>query len=298
MTAPKKSALGKGLGALLDSNDVMKPVVKYVKTGVSEIEIHKIDANPHQPRTRFDEESLFELAENIKQIGLIQPITVREVLPDKYQIISGERRWRASKMAGLAQIPAYVRKTNDEDVLLLSLVENVQREDLDAIEIALSYQRLIDECRFTQEQLSDKVSKPRTSITNYLRLLKLPAEIQAGIINKDISMGHAKVLIGVDDYEMQVKFYTEIIDKDLSVRKVEELIKHFQEHKSDGEVKRKNPVNSLPTEYVDLQNQLSEALSTNVKLKKRLEGKGEIVIPFNSEEDFDRIIGILEKLQQ
>jgi len=302
MSTPKKSVLGKGLGALLDTSDVVRPVAKPIHSGVSEIDIDKIEANPNQPRSRFDEESLLELADNIKQIGLIQPITVREVSPDKYQIISGERRWRASKLIELKTIPAYVRKTNDEDVLLLALVENVQREDLDAIEIAVTYQRLIDECNLTHDQLSEKVSKPRATITNYLRLLKLPPEIQAGIINRDLTMGHAKALISVDDYDFQVKLYTDIISQDLSVRRIEELVRDFQTRKNSGLVATDEkgkivPNKTLPPEYVALQDQLSDIFKSKIKLKKSPQGKGEIVIPFQTEDDFERLIHIIEKIQ-
>ena len=294
MSTPKKSVLGKGLGALLDTSDVIRPVTKHTQSGVSEIDIIKIEANPNQPRSRFDEDSLRELSENIKQIGLIQPITVREISPDKYQIISGERRWRASKLAGLLNIPAYFRKTNDEDVLLLALVENVQREDLDAIEIAVSYKRLLDECSLTQDQLSDKVSKPRATIANYLRLLYLPPEIQAGIINREITMGHAKALVGVSDSELQTKLYTEIISQDLSVRRVEELARDYQGKKNSTEAKQ---TKTLPEEYQVLQEQLSGIFKSKIKLKKNPQGKGEIVIPFTSEEDFERLISMIEKIQ-
>lgn len=300
MSTPKKSVLGKGLSALMDTSDFSSAITKHVKSGISEIEIEKIEANPNQPRTRFDEEALIELSNNIKQNGLIQPITVREIESGKYQIISGERRWRASKMAGLESMPVYVRKTNDEDVLLHSLIENVQREDLDAIEIAISYHRLLEECQLTQEQLSEKVSKPRATVANYLRLLKLPSEIQAGIINRDISMGHAKVISGLDDYELQVKLYTEIITNELSVRKTEDLCKALQQNNSESKDVITSPKinnNGFPAEYESLKNQLTKVFSSNVKLKKNTNGKGEIVIPFNNEEEFERLISILDKLQ-
>lgn len=302
MSTPKKSVLGKGLGALLDTSDYPKSVSHHVKSGVAELEIEKIEANPNQPRTRFDEDAINELSENIAQIGLIQPITVREIEPDKFQIISGERRWRASKLAGLTSIPAYIRKTNDEDVLLYSLVENVQREDLDPIEIAVSYQRLIDECQLTQEQLSKRVSKPRPTITNFLRLLKLPPEIQAGIINREISIGHAKVLIGIDDYDTQVKLYTDIITDDLSVRRLEELAKEYQAAKLNNEnggiaVVKPKKSTQFPAEYEALQQQLNSVFNANVRMKKNPNGKGEIIIPFQTEDEFDRLIGVLERLQ-
>ena len=302
MSSPKKSVLGKGLSALMDTSDFSSAITKHVKSGISEIEIEKIEANPNQPRTRFDEDALIELSNNIKQNGLIQPITVREIESGKYQIISGERRWRASKMAGLESLPVYVRKTNDEDVLLHSLIENVQREDLDAIEIAISYHRLLEECKLTQEQLSEKVSKPRATVANYLRLLKLPSEIQAGIINRDISMGHAKVISGLDDYELQVKLYTEIITNELSVRKTEDLCKVLQEgvpeNKDAISLPKLKSNNGFPAEYESLKNQLTKVFSSNVKLKKGSNGKGEIVIPFNNEDEFACLISVFEKLQE
>jgi ParB family chromosome partitioning protein len=301
MTTPKKSVLGKGLSALMDSGDYSSSITSHVKSGVADIDLNSIIANPHQPRSRFDEDALAELSDNIKQIGLIQPITVREISNNRFQIISGERRWRASKMAGLDVIPAYIRKTNDEEVLLHSLIENIQREDLDPIEIAVSYQRLIDECQLTQEQLSEKVSKPRTTITNFMRLLKLPPEMQAGIINREISIGHAKVLSGINDSEIQMRLYTDIISNDLTVRQAEALSKQLQEQGSstidaNHEVKIKNH-NGFPSEYEGLKNQLITVFNSNVKLKKNPNGKGEIVIPFSNEEEFERLIGVIEKLQ-
>ena len=301
MTTFKKNVLGKGLAALMDTTDYSGSITKHVKSGISDIDINSIEANPNQPRTRFDEDALIELSNNIKQIGLIQPITVREIQDDRFQIVSGERRWRASKMAGMETIPAYIRKTNDDEILLVSLIENVQREDLDAIEIAVSYQRLIDECQLTQEQLSERVSKPRTSITNYMRLLKLPPEMQAGIINREISIGHAKVLSGINDSEIQIKLYTEIIANDLTVRKAEELSKVLQEEntldKSKVNITKSTTSNGFPLEYESLKNQLITVFNANIKLKKNPNGKGEIVIPFGNEEEFERLIGVLEKLQ-
>jgi len=302
MTTPKKSVLGKGLSALMDSSsNYSNTITNHVKSGIADIDINNIEANPNQPRTRFDEDALLELSSNIKQIGLIQPITVREIANNRYQIISGERRWRASKMAGLENIPAYIRKTNDEEILLHSLVENVQREDLDPIEIAVSYQRLIEECNLTQEQLSEKVSKPRTTVTNFMRLLKLPPEMQAGIINREITIGHAKVLSGINDSEIQIKLYTEIIANDLTVRRSEELSKAFQEDTSDNnnsvKIPKSKPSNGFPPEYESLKDQLTTVFNANVKLKKNPNGKGEIVIPFGNEEEFERLIGVLEKLQ-
>ena len=301
MTTPKKSVLGKGLSALMDSGDYNNSITSHVKSGVADIELDAIIANPNQPRSRFDEDALAELSDNIKQIGLIQPITVREISHNRYQIISGERRWRASKMAGLEVIPAYIRKTNDEEILLHSLIENIQREDLDAIEIAVSYQRLIDECQLTQEQLSEKVSKPRTTITNFMRLLKLPPEMQAGIINREISIGHAKVLSGINDSEIQMRLYTEVISNDLTVRQAEALSKALQEANENGvsssQTAKPKSQNGFTAEYESLKNQLITVFNSNVKLKKNPNGKGEIIIPFSNEEEFERLLGVIEKLQ-
>lgn len=292
----KKSALGKGLGALIsDADQVGKPVQRPAQSSINEIEIEKIEVNPNQPRTRFDEESIEELATSIRELGIIQPITLREMSEGKYQIISGERRFRASRLAGLEKVPAFVRKANDEEMLAMALVENVQREDLDAIEIAISYQRLIDECNLTQDKLGERVGKKRTTVTNYLRLLKLPPEIQTGIINKDISMGHARALISVEDPDMKVKIYTDIIEQDLSVRKTEELVKAL---KSGEEPKKETakPKMTLPEEYFNLQQKIADRLKASIKLKRNDDGKGEIVIPFTSDDDLERIMGIFDKL--
>lgn len=293
----KKSALGKGLGALIsDAGQVGKPIVqRSPQSGVNEIEISLIETNPFQPRTKFDEESLEELSASIKALGLIQPITLREIEAGKYQIISGERRYRASKMAGLTKVPAYVRTANDEEMLSMALVENIQRDDLDAIEVAVSYQRLIDECNLTQEKLSERVGKKRTTVTNYLRLLKLPPEIQLGIINKDISMGHARALISLEDHDQKVKIYTDIIEQDLSVRKTEEIV-HALKNGSSDEKKIQKPKSILAEEYLSLQNKIADKLKSSIKLKRSEDGKGEIIIPFSSDDDLERIIGFFDTL--
>lgn len=280
----KKSALGKGIGALLtDAGNVGKPIQRPpLKTGV-DLELSKIKANPNQPRTKFDEEALAELAESIKQLGLVQPITVRKFKDDEYQIISGERRYRAAKIAGLETVPVYVRDVAEDDVLAMALVENVQREDLDAIEIATSYQRLIDECKLTQEKLSERVGKKRATISNYLRLLKLPPEIQFGIINEDISMGHARALIGVEDNDFQVRLFTKIIETGMSVRETEDMIRKTKE-KSIIET---SPVKNEPDAFDALRADLSEKLHADVKFSINPNGKGKIVIPFTSEADLE-----------
>jgi len=241
----KKNALGRGLGALIDGADTY--TVQEAVASISEIEISKIVANPFQPRTKFDEEALNELATSIKEIGIIQPITLRKIADDQYQIIAGERRFRASKIAGLSSIPAYVRTANDEAMLEMALVENIQREDLDAIEIALSYQRLIDECKLTQELLSERVGKKRSTVTNYLRLLKLPAKIQKGIVEKSISMGHARALVNIKESDMQLMIFDEIIKNEYSVRRVEEMVRNYMEAGAGFQLEKKVRLPKFPT---------------------------------------------------
>lgn len=291
----KKSALGRGLGALIDgANDA--PQIIEASSAINEIEISKIVANPYQPRTKFDEEALNELATSIKEIGIIQPITLRKIDDDQYQIIAGERRFRASKLAGLTSIPAFVRTADDEAMLEMALVENIQREDLDAIEIALSYQRLIDECKLTQESLSDRVGKKRSTVTNYLRLLKLPARIQKGIVEKNISMGHARALVNIQDSEMQLMIYDEIIKNEFSVRRVEEIVRNYNENADSFQPTEKVKSQKFPTEYQDLHSHLSKHFQSKVDFRMDQTGKGKIIIPFASTKDLERILGILDKL--
>lgn len=285
----KRNALGRGLGALIDDADKNRDE----NSSISEIAIEEIEANPFQPRTKFDEEALQELAASIKEIGIIQPITLRKIEEHKYQIIAGERRFRASKIAGLKTVTAYVRTAEDEGMLEMALVENIQREDLDAIEIALSYQRLIDECKLTQENLSDRVGKKRSTVSNYLRLLKLPALIQKGIVDKTISMGHARALVNIKNPEDQLAIYEEILKNDYSVRKVEELVRKLN---SMEPTTPPAPKQKHPEEYGELKEHLSRFFKTNVDFTLNNKGKGKIVIPFGSSKDLERIIGILDKL--
>lgn len=284
----KRNALGKGLGALIE--DAGNDQGHHVDS-VNEIEISKIEVNPYQPRTNFNEEALSELASSIKEIGVIQPITVRKINEEKYQLITGERRFRASKMAGIKKIPAFIRVADDQAMLEMALVENIQREDLDAIEVAISYQRLIEECKLTQENLSGRVGKKRTTISNYLRLLKLPAEIQLGIRDKRISMGHARALINIDDPEKQLKTYYRIIDEGLSVRKTEEVIRQVNEKAKTA--KTKNNKAKLPEEYKQLKEHLADRFNTNIDFKRNDNGRGKIIIPFKSDKDLERIMAIL-----
>lgn len=293
MTA-KKSALGRGLGALIDDAKYEKrPVNEAVSTSaIAEIEISKIEANPFQPRTEFDEDALRELSESIKELGVIQPITVKKLDDGNFQLISGERRTRASKLAGLKKIIAFVRDANDQGMLEMALVENIQREDLNSIEVAVTYQRLMDECNLTQEKLSERVGKKRTTITNYLRLLKLPAEIQIGVRDNRISMGHAKALVNVENNDTRLKIYHKIINEGLSVRGTEALVRetNYPVRKEEN----RNKV-QLPKQYLSFKNSLNSKLNTKVDLKRNDNGKGSIIISFNSEDEFMRISKLLSE---
>ncbi|MFN0293052.1 ParB/RepB/Spo0J family partition protein [Pedobacter helvus] len=297
MTFQRKTGLGKGLSALLDDNETVntsKPAVENVDVtpqvgSISAISIADIETNPYQPRTEFDQVALNELSESIKVQGLIQPITVRKN-GNKYQLISGERRFRASKLAGLTEIPAYIRTADNQQMLEMALIENIQRENLNAIEVALSFQQMIDECNLKAEQLGERVGKNRTTVANYLRLLKLPPAIQASIRDNKISMGHARALISVDDEEKQLFIHQEIIDKGLSVRKVEDLVRGI------NHVQVKTPVKqeAVSFEYQKLQNDLASKFATKVKLKVKDNGKGAIEIPFVNNDDLNRILELLD----
>jgi len=302
----RKTGLGKGLSALLDDSESINPPKNQGVNPVSEtrqegtnninpiglINISDIQTNPYQPRTEFDQVALNELAESIRVQGLIQPITVRKNAANQYQLISGERRLRASRLAGLTQIPAYVRSANDQQMLEMALIENIQRENLNAIEVALSFQRMLEECNLKQEQLGERVGKNRSTVTNYLRLLKLPPAIQISIRDQKISMGHARALINVDQTDKQLFLHQEIIDKGLSVRKVEELVRSI----NSVEVKPKfqRQPKGVSFEYQKLQKDLTSKFATKVKLKVNDNGKGAIEIPFVSDDDLNRILGLLD----
>lgn len=293
----RKNALGKGLGALIEETpENSSPTNQDVGfQSTFEVNINDVETNPFQPRANFDEEALEELAISIKEIGIIQPITVRQVEGSQtYQLISGERRLKASSKAGLSTIPAYIRSANDQEMLEMVLVENIQREDLDSIEIAMSYQRLMEECMLTQEKVSDRVGKKRATITNYLRLLKLPPEIQLGIREKQISMGHARSIITIEDPDQQLKVYHRIIKEGLSVRKTEELVRKVQEG-TDQSQNTGKANNEIPQAYKELRNELREYLNTKVDFKKNTKNNGgKIIIPFQSGDDLERIMTILE----
>lgn len=298
--ATKKSALGKGLSALLSGADDYNTTtaVQEIKAGsVALVLVEDIEANPFQPRTEFEEQALQELAASIREMGIIQPVTLRKLDKGKYQLISGERRFRASQIAGLIEIPAYVREANDQEMLEMALVENIQREDLNAIEIALSYQRLIDELEFTQEQLSERVAKQRSTITNYLRLLKLPVVIQQGIREGKISMGHARALVSAGDEKVQTKIYYQAVHKGLSVRQVEELVRKHQQEKKQTAAADEHTAdddNKL-TKYRLYGDKLSGVLKHPIQIVQDKKGKGKIVIHFESEQDLDKIIEFFDK---
>ena len=291
MAAKRRNALGKGLSALLDDNEVAKKEnTSSVNPAIfNEISISEIETNPYQPRDFFDEEALNELAESIKVQGIIQPITVRRLSNNEYQLISGERRFQASKIAGLDKIPAYIRKADDQQMLEMGLIENIQREDLNAIEIALSYQRLLEEIGLKQEDLGKRVGKNRATVNNYLRLLKLPPAIQIALQQQKISMGHARALITVDSIDTQLAIFERILKEDLSVRKVEGLVRDYQPKE------KKEKVNTaLSPEFKGLQDKLSSHFGTKIHLNKDLKNKGQIKIPFASLEDLNRLLDILD----
>lgn len=294
----KKNALGRGLGALIE--EVPRAHTPVQNELIQEISLDLIDVNPYQPRTSFDEEALNDLAISIKELGIIQPITVRKTTSGRYQIISGERRTRASRIAKLETIPAYIRTADDQGMLEMALVENIQRQDLDAIEVAISYQRLIDECNLTQEVLSDRVGKKRATISNYLRLLKLPAEIQKGIRRGIIGMGHARALITIDDIDLQLQLFEETIRKELSVRQIEDLVRTIQENKKSKDATPQNKdiqTSNIEEGYNTLQENLTSLFSTSVLLKRNSKGKGNLVIHFRDDSELERLLNMFENLK-
>ena len=286
MATQKRNALGRGLDALLSMDDVKTEG----SSSINEIELAKITVNPNQPRREFDETALQELADSIAEIGIIQPITLRKLSDDEYQIIAGERRYRASQRAGLKTIPAYIRTADDENMMEMALIENIQREDLNAVEIALAYQHLLDQYELTQERLSERIGKKRTTIANYLRLLKLPAPIQMALQNKQLDMGHARALISLGDPKLQVKIFEEIQEHGYSVRKVEAV--------KSGTRKITPKRGKLPEEFNLLKQQLSGFFNTKVQLTCSEKGKGKISIPFGNEEELERIMEIFDTLKK
>jgi ParB family chromosome partitioning protein len=290
-----RKSLGRGLDSILQSpeTDITSRDISgdFVAGAVAEIDINLIETNPFQPRTEFDETALRELAQSIKEQGVIQPVTVRKLGYNKYQLISGERRLRASKMAGLTKIPAFIRVANDEQMLELALIENIHRENLNAIEVAISYQRLIDECNLTQEEVSEKVGKSRSAVANFLRLLKLPPEVQLAIRDGHITMGHARALININDKEEQLKLLQQIIMEEMTVRQTEELA-----DKAKGKAEReRKQTNFIPEHFKSKIKKLSQTLNTKVKVKRNVKGQGSVVIDFRDEAEFDRIMELFNQ---
>ena len=298
MTTKKstKRVLGRGLDAILSSPDTditSKDISgNYVAGAIAELDVDQIDANPFQPRTDFDEAMLRELADSIKSQGVIQPVTVRKMGREHYQLIAGERRLKASKLAGLKTIPAFIRVANDEQMLEMALIENIHRQNLNAIEVAISYKRLIKECDLTQEQLSEKVGKNRTTITNFLRLLKLPPEIQIALRDGTITMGHARALLSLEKEASQLRLLKRVLDEGLSVRQTEQMVR---EENQSGSRKKKEKSPELPEKYKKFTAALSGLLGTRVSLKRNNKGAGSIVISFKDDAALERVVSVLEK---
>ena len=293
----KFPALGRGLDALISDDEVQTSGF----SSINEVELSKIVPNANQPRREFDEEAMQELADSIAEIGIIQPITLRKMDNDTYQIIAGERRWRASQMAGLNTIPAYIRTADDEHMMQMALVENIQREDLNAIEIALAYQNLMEQAHLTQDGLSEKIGKNRATIANYLRLLKLPAQVQMALRNKTIDQGHARALLGLDSPALQVKLFNEIQERGYSVRQVEQMVKALNNGETIESGRRKltdKKTQRLPEEFTALKGKLSDFFQTKVQMTCSPAGKGRITIPFATEEDMERIISLLDRMKE
>ncbi len=291
----KYNALGRGLDALISTEAVRT----QGSSTISEIPIDQIEPNSNQPRSLFDEDKLRELAESIREIGIIQPITLRQIAENRFQIIAGERRWRASQIAGLKSIPAYIRTINDENVMEMALVENIQREDLNPIEIALAYEHLLESTGETQEQVSMRVGKSRANVANYLRLLKLPAQVQMALQKKEIDMGHARALLAIDSPSTQLQLFKEIVKNGWSVRKVEQMVQHLKNGDDIDTGKKKiQAKKQLPEEFGMLRDRLSGFLNTRVQLTCSSKGKGKISIPFDNEEDLERIMSVFDKLKE
>ena len=291
----KYNALGRGLDALISTEAVRT----QGSSTINEISVDQIEPNADQPRTLFNEEALQELANSIREIGIIQPITLRQVSDNRFQIIAGERRWRASKIAGLKTVPAYIRTIKDENVMEMALVENIQREDLNPVEIALAYEHLLENTGMTQEKVSERVGKSRAAVTNYLRLLKLPAQVQMSLQKKEVDMGHARALLALDSPSLQLKVFKEILKNGWPVRKVEEVVQQLKNGDDIDTGKKKIQAKTkLPEEFTVLKERLSLFLDTKVQLTCSNKGKGKISIPFNNEEDLERIMSVFDKLKK
>lgn len=292
----KKSGLGKGLSALLDNsisvNEFKEIGVATSNAQITTLPVDRIEANPFQPRSEFKEEELLNLADSIRVHGLIQPITVRKLSADKYQIISGERIFRAAQLVGLTNVPVFIRLANDQSMLEMALVENIQRENLNAIEIAISYKRLIDECKLTQEDLGLRVGKDRTTVTNYLRLLKLPPQIQTALRDDKISMGHARAIISIGDPVMQLKIFNEILENDLSVRSVEDIVRGVSKNEKKQPSISEKFIKGI--EYKHIQKRLEDKFETKIEVKHRKNGSGQIMFTYFSTDDLNRLLDILD----
>lgn len=297
MATPKKQALGRGLDSLLSMDDVPA----RGSSVINDIPLDAIKPNPDQPRRSFDEEALEELASSIRELGIIQPLSLRKVGANEYQIIAGERRFRAAKLAGLHSVPAYIRTANDAELTEMALIENIQREDLNAIEIALTFKKLIEQYNLTQEKLSERIGKKRATIANFLRLLKLPAEVQLGLRDKRLEMSHARTLLTLNDPKLQLRLYSEIIEQGLSVRRVEELAKQYQERAENGEPidSKSSAKQSLrpATEFDALKRNLSAAFNTRVQFSCNKDGRGKITFPFANDEELERLIRLFDTIK-
>ena len=292
--ALKRNALGRGLGSLISMDDVPASG----SSAINDIALDLISPNPDQPRTTFDEDALDELATSIKELGIIQPLSLRQVGPNSYQIIAGERRYRAALRAGLTSVPAYIRTANDTELTEMALIENIQREDLNAIEIALTFKKLIEQYNLTQERLSERIGKKRATIANFLRLLKLPAEVQLGLRDKRVDMGHARALLSIEKPSLQLKLYNEIVKNGLSVRKVEDLAKSYQKSEEDTKIKPKNKLKYNSSDFDILKKHLSSTFKTQVTFTCDNNGKGKITFPFKNEDELERLICIFDAIKQ
>lgn len=293
MASPKRNALGRGLDSLISMDDIQTGG----SSAINEIELSQISPNPEQPRTWFDEDALEELASSIRELGIIQPLTLRKIGDEQYQIISGERRFRAAKVAGLSSVPAYIRTASDSELTEMALIENIQREDLNAIEVALTFRKLIEQYHLTQEQLSARIGKKRATIANFLRLLKLPAEVQLGLRDRRVDMGHARALLAVENPKLQLKLYNEIVKKGLSVRQVEELAKTYNALGNDAGKEPEKTPESISKDYDILKKHLSQSFQTPVLFTCNKQGKGKIAFPFKNEEELERLIAIFDRLK-
>lgn len=293
MTTTRRNALGRGLGSLISMDDVPA----RGSSAINDISLNQIYPNPDQPRTTFDEEALEELATSIRELGIIQPLSLRKVGTDSYQIIAGERRFRAAKLAGLTSVPAYIRSVNETELTEMALIENIQREDLNAIEIALTFKKLIDQYSLTQERLSERIGKKRATIANFLRLLRLPAEVQLGLRDKRVDMGHARALLSIEDPSKQLKLYNQIVKEGLSVRRVEELAKAMREDSSNEISATKGKKSSQINEYDVLSRHMSQRFETPVSFSCNKAGKGKITFSFNNEAELERLIAIFDNVK-